>query len=475
MHETKTVQVIKTLTKGELDGLKHFLNNPYFNKNGKIKILFEFIYSFSPGFKGTNFTKVKATKKVFPNEEFDQKQINHILNLLNAKIDKFVSFLELNQDTVESELKVLEYHQRRDTKFFENQLKRIEKLLKNVKGRELLEINQRIEYLLATHYSTTQPYKERNLNVLLNALDSASMFTKLYVICEMLNHSLITNYSYDFKIEKLLNYVDSMQEVPMSLNLLKTASQTLYNVSLNQSIDLGDYFAFKNQLFLEKDVLNIEELSNLLTYLRTVFNRTNFADEQYYQEHFSLYQFGLESEIYLARGSLSTQIIKNLITVSVRADQVDWLESFLTNYKKHFPKDQAKELEAYCLACVQFERKEYKNVLKSLEGWEFNDIFLNLGKRILTIKTFYELENIELFEARINNLNRILSYYKKNKKLSDNYSEVYLSFRSMVLSTYKLIRRETEKINRLEQKIQSIPHNKLPEKKWLLQKLNEKR
>lgn len=109
MHETKTVQIIKSLTKGELEGLKHFLNNPFFNKNEKIKILFEFVYSFAPRFKAINFTKTEAFKSAFPDEVFEQKQINHLLNKLNSKIDRFLAFLELSQDPMEIELKVLEF------------------------------------------------------------------------------------------------------------------------------------------------------------------------------------------------------------------------------------------------------------------------------------------------------------------------------------------------------------------------------
>lgn len=194
MYDTKTVQIIKSLTKGEQLGLKHFLNNPFFNKNEELKKLTDFIYSFAPGFKGSNFTKESTFKNVFPNKTYDQKQINHLLNKLNTKIDKFLSFLELNQNQVDVELKVLEFHQRKDTKYFENQFNRIKKLLNGnkIKGGELLEVNQKMEYLLATYYSSVQPHKERNLKAVLLALDNTSMFKKLSIICDMLNHSLIT-------------------------------------------------------------------------------------------------------------------------------------------------------------------------------------------------------------------------------------------------------------------------------------------
>lgn len=287
---------------------------------------------------------------------------------------------------------------------------------------------------------------------------------------------LLQNYSYDLSVvQQFIKDVDSINNLSSSLGLLKTAAETLRKVRMEQTIDSAEYFIFKNQLFLEKEVLNIDELRNLLTYLRTILKRTNFEENQYYHEHFSLYEFELESEIYLVRGSLTAQIVKNIITASIRADKAEWLACFLKNYNKHFPKDQAKQLETYCLACIQFERKEYQTVLKHLKGWEFKNTFLNLSKRILTIKTYYELENIDLFEAQINNLKRMISYYKKNHKIGINHSTVYQGFSSSILSIYKIIKKETTKINELEQKIQSIHHNKLPEKKWLLQKLNEKR
>ena len=79
----------------------------------------------------------------------------------------------------------------------------------------------------------------------------------------MLNHSVITNYSYDLTIVKeFINEVCSNDNLYSSLNLWKIAASTLYKVITKQPVDSGDYFAFKNQLFQEKDILNIEELRN---------------------------------------------------------------------------------------------------------------------------------------------------------------------------------------------------------------------
>lgn len=463
MNKTKTIYLLMSLTKGELNGLKHFLGNPLFNKNTEVKTLFDFIASFAPKYSEVTFTKDHAFSKIYPKREFDQIQFNYIINKLNTRIEKFLAMLELNQDHVDQELKLLNYTRRKVPKYFDSYFNKTSKFLKanHIQGVELLYTKFKIEYQLAIHYSNIQPKKERNLSTLLTALDHYSNYEKLAIYCEMLNHSLIMAYPYDFSMVR--TFLDHLTEAIYNplLELWNTATATLLHVKEKMPIESSYYFSFKKQLFEYKEQLDHNGLRSLLTYLTTVLNRTEFNETDSCLETFNLYQFGLERKAYLVNGYLLPQDVKNIVTASLGAEQKKWLISFLTDCEKYFHKSYANELKSYCNAVLCFERKNYSDVLKALDSLEFKDVFFDHGIRILQIKVFYELEEVDKFEAAINSATTNATRCKKHNKIANHHIQRLRNFCNKIYKIYKLLPKDP-KINQIQ--IKSIPINKLQKK-----------
>jgi len=68
MKNTITVRFLKKLSKKEIKGLEAFVENPYFNPNQDIAVLYKYIDQFAPNYNQTDFIAEHAFDAVYPNK-----------------------------------------------------------------------------------------------------------------------------------------------------------------------------------------------------------------------------------------------------------------------------------------------------------------------------------------------------------------------------------------------------------------------
>ncbi len=488
MQKTKVVRLLEMMTKAELQGIKDFLYNPVFNKNQEVIQLFEFIYSFNSNYDNKRFTAEQAYKALKPKGKFDKLALNRTLNQLFEAVKRFINCLQINSKKYSEEFALLDFYFERITSItndnrFENQHKRIEQLIdKNYKGIDLLQKKLDLSYSFANYLSKFYPLKERN-SELLNNMNHHLYVSVLNLYCDILNNSLIGNLN---EIPPQINdFIDSIPDSfiahPMVELWYKTASTFLliYNTVQKDSeekainkISLDNYTEL-NKIFQERsELLSQIERYNFFVFLNTVLNYTDISEEDFYKEHFQKHKFALEKSYLFIDQKIRGQDAKNIITAAIKSQHSDWLEEFLKTYEKKIEKRFRKDLYFYGMAKIAFERREIKKSDQLISQIEVSKyIFFQISEKIMKIQIYYELEEDGLFGA-ISNLEVFLS--KKQKQLDKNDLQSNRNFCSLVKRLINTLKGDKSGAKQILEEISAIPTNGLPERSWLINKLNEK-
>jgi len=469
MEKTIVVRFLKIFSKKELIGLKLFIENPCFNSNKDVVKLFHYIEQFAPDYNQINFTAENAFTTIYPNKIFDRTAQNRLMNKLFISIKKFINALDSTSNSIETELKTLRFCAKKYPKKFDNQLKKVRKLIaKKEKGSKFYYYTIEVEQVLSNYLALFG--NETNYVAFSEVLDKYYWLLKLSLLAEMLNSKGVMAEKYDFSdLEAYLDFLEKMEHTEFPLiNLWHCAVSVLKNTIHQTPIKLQDYLIFKEQLFLNKDNLDRNELRNLYIYLRSAVKISSFEDNDYYREIFELDQMGLQEKLIFLNEQLRPQSVKNIINSAIKVGKIEWAKFFLDEYKDVFWKEFANDIFLYCTAMIDFYEGNYNKSLTYLNSVEYRNIHFDLGKRIMLIQIYYETDEFELFDKEINNLGAFIS--RNQNRIGSIFAQSHRDFAKYIKKIANIPKHDMDKI---QQEISEIPVRLLFEKKWLLSKIDE--
>jgi len=473
MKDTIVIRFLKILSERELTGLRFFVQNPYFSSNNDVARLFGYLEQFAPNFKDVNLTAENAFKEIYPNKKFDRRALNSLMNKLYDVIKRFIKASESRTNRVDVEISTLKFCKKRCPEKFENQLRRVRRLINaQEKGGMLYHYKLIAEYELMEYLAL----KLKPVNYIASSemLDKFYWFLKLPLFAETLNYKLINaEKGHDFSaLETYLKLVRQAgyAEIPL-IQLWYCIVNIFKNIIDGTSVTLEDYRKYKTLLFQNSDDLDDNDRRNLYIYLRNVIRFSSFEDDYYYREEFEIDQLVLEQGLIFLNGYLRELTIKNIINSAIRLGEIQWTKDFLCQYKDAFMREYADDIHAYCEAVINFYEGKYKEALALFTEVEYNHVLFEIEKRIKLMQIYYETEKVELF---YNEIGKLRSYISNNKNnIGDMYRQSYLDFATYARRISDTIRRDLDEITKLETEIREIPVRLLFEKKWLLDKLGE--
>jgi len=464
-----------------MTGLELFIQNPCFNKNKDIMQLFQYLKQFVPHYNDVDLTAENAFKEIYPNKEFKKSDIHLLMNKLFGVIKKFIDALLSTANQTEVELNTLIFCNQRHPDRFDNQLKKIRSTIdRNQKGSELYYYTFLAEYELSQYLAIHGT--GRNYAALSEALGKFYWLKKLSLLAEMLNYKCITsNNGYNFsQLDIYMKFIKQIGYTKTPLIELWYCLVGIFKNILDKvPVDLQDYRRFKTSFFQNIDDLHPDEKRCLYIYLRNIVRLSSFEDNDYYKEEFEIDQLGLDEGLIFFNGYLREVSVKNIINSAIRVGETQWAKDFLHQYKDIFWRRFADDVLAYCKAVINFYEGKYNEVLALFTTVKYNNvffekekgIFFEIEKRIKLVQIYYETKEEDLFYKEINNLT---SYISRNQdKVGIIYAQSYRGFANFVDRISRIIRRDLDKIAKLETEIRKIPVRLLFEKKWLLEKLNE--
>ena len=477
----KTLKVLSKLNSSSAfnwSNFEKFINSPYFNKSQEllqmIRLIKKRIRSIN-NFAELELSKEKSYSNIFKNARERQRCEKNLWQLLN----KFV-FLELPESEIYSDIALSHFYFINDlqecfNKHFENQQKL------NAEKSLYTELDYWCEYNMFRYKYffeiQNDPDRRRLIDniALSNTLKNHELYhliNSLKLQCFFINdHNIIRTEIDNQNIEKLLkktkksvlfeNYL--VQSYYYCLKILKKTTAEKSYKKLRRLLEKHKFEAFDEQILLECAV----------NFCNLIINKgENDKYLKYLNESHKLNLIAINSTIFHTNGYLDTQRVKNIVTVGLLLNKVDWVEGFIQKYQKAFIPEHKANLYNFLMSQLSFIKKNYIEALDFLKKSNLKNNFFVISKSKLEIKILYEqlqLDqcNLDIFENAIGKFKVRISRLKKENTIP---IDSYKNFTNIINQIQNTIDRD--KLIKIRTKI--VNTKLLAERKWLLEKVEAK-
>ncbi len=476
LRETKLVKLLMHFSKVERRLFNEFVQASFFNKNPKLSNLYAFLYkglSINPIPAKDPITFELAFKHIFPNETYKKERITKLCSKLFKLVERFIVIQKIENSQAEGQLLLLDYYnQHYLNDYYQVVDKNIRKLSENMtlRNNDYYRLCYNIEGASAKFLSTQLDDGRGDVNFqqTTSLLDIYYLSKKLEQACQMKNRQRTTLYPYSFDLmEEIMTFLPRSPYFKIPIIQI-----WYYAFLLLDEPQLSHYQKLKELLQEHNNLLLFLERRILYTYLENSCAKVMGTPMRYYAELFDLYKLQLKKEIIYTNGYLIPMIFRNIITVALKLEEIDWAEQFLLEHQDRIIPDyiEKEDMVSLCKALVLFEQQKYEEALNYLNLLKYNNIYTKLDERRIRLKIYYELSYEDLFDDLVNSFRKFIS--KNQKQINEVFIQLNRNFVNMV---NKLNMHHTfstgEEQKQFRKEMQEM--NLLAEKNWLLGKLKE--
>jgi len=441
----KIAKLLCAFSPNELKKFGKFVKSPYFNTDQVVIKLYDVLgKEIKKKALSENTHNIKIYNKLLnekPVKSLDEKQDAYLrakefLTIEALKENQAYCYVLLHEKLLEKKLyDILEGNLKKEDKYLEHQKSRGINYYFHKSQSEQTKLN--------TTYYQGRVGKEDNLSELIHNFD-------LYV-------STLAN---------LPQYADE----PL-LNTYRAAILML---------ESGEKSYFEKLLDLLKSDLNIPK-DNLIDFFKIAISfcarQLNEGISSYYETSFNLYKTMDNKDLLIENGTIPENNLKNIITISCRADQVKWAVQTLNKYKSFIREEVREEVYHYNLGVIEFYQNNYPKahdyftvVYQSLN--KINDIY-NVNLRIMMLKCDYEIEQINQ-ESSIAQWHATKKFIRTNQSLSSRNKTAWQNFISIASILHQIKHKYTRTtLEQVKQKMEELGNDNIADKQWLLDKIEK--
>lgn len=462
MEGSKLLDLLLGFSAKSFRELDEWLQSPIFNKN---QDLLDFYQCILPELKkGQAPTKKAVFKKLYPQKNFDERQINYQMSFLLKQAEAYLAYQSYQSQPLREEYYCLRAYADlgldKHYNYILNQTKR------RLKKRRRDADYYYYQYLLAeveNQYFLQQKLRryDPRLQQASDFLDRFFLASKLRYACEMLDRRQMFAADYQPQLlDEIWSYIESRdwKEEPFIdiyaqiLRMLRHPTDEAYFETLQQLLE--------NQAAAFSEEQQREWYTYALNYC---VRKINKGQKHFMMPLFELYRYLIEAHLAFEQGKLSPWSYKNMIGLGLRLEQFDYIESFIETYTPFLDEEFQKDALHYNRAELHYYKKEYEQAHEHLLQVELSeDIHYKLGGRRLLLKIYWESEEEEALLALFASFRMFL---RRNQLIAQRVREGYLAFIQIVQQLHR------GKTADLEQKIKET--RDLPERAWLRAKLKE--
>lgn len=471
MQKSQLIESLSYLSADQFKKFGDFVHSSYHNTNEKLKSLYECIQSSYPDLTSQLLDKKKVYPKLYSNEKYNDDKLRAMMSLLLKLLKDFLVIEHLSQDE-ESYNKTLStaYWQLGMEKQYE---KSQEKQVKLLKQNEMQDISYFLHYhqLNESAYDFLVQKKDPSvgevLKDLLGNLDAYYFAKRLKYSCEALNRKNIADEAFDIdtllSIESFIKQNETVAEIAL-VAIYYQILQTLKDETNEQNFE-------KLVSLLEQHVHLFPASENKVMYgyaMNYCIKKINIGKSKYLNELFNLYKLLLRFDLIYEGKYISQWDYKNIVTVGLRLNELDWTESFIEDYKSKLTPSVRDNAYKYNLANLSYFKNDFEKTMELLREVEFTEMSYELSSKSLLLKSYYELEEFNALFALADTFKLFL---RRSKRIS-NYQK----------TIYKNLIRYIVKLSKLKSKFQKVPKHvreaienssEIADKSWLLKKVEE--
>ena len=470
MQKRKTILLLKSLSKEELDAFDKFVRSPYFNESDRITSLLEFLKNFAPDFAHASMNMKAAYSYIFPDSAYDENRLIRLLFRLGRLVEQFIgvhTFAE--KEEMAYVYRLFFFEEKNNPDLFAQQLKSLRQYLKKHTlpthradyARFLLEKAQSNFQHRQRHYTKG----DVNLQHSMDALDHFYLVEKLMLATAMQSRQEVISISYQpaFLANLLKELGENLEQFPPTVRIWFQAYQLIHPESTS-----ANYFALKKELFSHLEEIEKVDGMALLSILQNALHKVIGQDDSgYYEELFDLYDAQIRQNwVYAPDGLILPALFNNIVTVAIKLNRFDWASDFVEKEGKKLKQELRQDLLGYNQARLAFCQQEYGKALRLTATISPKDVFLSLGLRRLQLKIYFEKGDEDALHATIGSFRVYLS---RMAQVAPRHKESHLAFLNFLSQLLRLEADEEAKVASLRDAIAGTAM--LPERDWLLEKL----
>lgn len=456
MQNSKLIETLKTLETKELTRFKEYVHSPFFNKHKVVCKLCNYMLGFAPKFEHKKLSKEHIFKHLFPNETYNSTAVYTYTSNLLILLTDYLATSKFEENQLQVKLYSLQALRSRGlVKQFNTIAKQYTSLLnKTIRDRDY----HYYQAALYNEFDRILPVRNQDQNIQLKdtELEIVFLIDKMQIACDMINRNSIIGSDYKTSgINLVLEWLESDKEYYLKFpevrinytiyKLIKTDNKEYYD-------DLRAFLTDKTHIYPKTKIKLIYDY--LINYC---IKKMNTGDLDYFREFFELHRFLLKEEVLLLEdGSLDEWDYKNIVTAGARLGEFDWVETFIYEYKNFVRLGARENVFNYNLAYYYFSKNKYSNTLELLHHVEFTDSSYYIGAKIIQLKCYYVLGELE---ASLSLIATFKNYIQRSKVLSDYKKEMN---QNMLKMAKKVIALEAKKI--------TLSKNKIKEQKTVLKR-----
>ncbi len=482
MHNRKLIRLLKTLTEKEFLQLGKFLQSSFFNTNKQVIRLFDFFkdHKHYPDFDHPDLSKEWVDKTLFQGNDysFDPKRIRDLMSDLSVLVEEYMILIESRNkaDLTKDQLLLKAFSKRNLYKLFkiktDSVISRLEKQrIRNVDYyRNLFTLNHQFFFHPDTlkHQPAT-----KNINAVLESLDTFYALAKLRITCELLSREQIFSEHYNNDlIQEVMHIALEKYSNDNQLFLIYTGLIELFSKGYVAST----YAEIKSYYFEKLDTIGKEEQKVILHYLINIVLTVLYSNKKIVPEVFDLYQLGLKHNILIHNMRLTPATYSNIVILGSTLKHFDWTQNFIETHEKYLDLKIREETKLMSQAYFYFNKTEYDKAFDLISNHKLPSELYNIRSRGLLVRILMEKFLLDsdfhtLLTSKIESLRKKI---ERSKSISDNKKKAYHNFVIYIRRLTILLRTKPKRFkNSLEKLKKEIQTDQaLVAKAWLLVKID---
>ena len=477
MQDSKLIGLLKALSKKDLAQLGKYFQFHYRKTNNAV-VLFNHLADFAPDFNAEDLDKELAYKQVFKSKSYNDNVMRRTTSKLLEMCEEFIALNQLQQNEKAKKLALMRFYNEQGLdKHFKSVYRTWEKEQQQA-GQidELYFFNQfLVEQEISNQIFRQQDRSvEPNLKSISKELDNFYLMHKLKICCSSINYQLLSNTQYELPLmDELVAYLKKNEAKQPPI----VCAYFYALLTLVESDNEMHFRKLSTLLFANTQTFHPDEQGDLFVLSQNYcIKRINKGDEKYLNELLELYKTGLDNGLLLKKGFLSPLDYKNIVTLGTRLQFFEWTENFIKTYSKHLNQKIRDSYYHYNLARLYFGKKDFNQILPLLNKVEHQEVFVMLDVKVMMMKTYYELGNIDLLEYIIKSVYR---FFAKMEDLNMVQNEVLKFLRKALYLNDTELRKAFLKLKNKLEMLSEHPYEKrsflyLDLISWLESKLSGK-
>lgn len=458
--------MLHLLSRSESAALRKYLQSPYHNARADVVLLLDCLLSKKTINLEAPLDRKAIFKAVYPDVDFDNKQLNYVVSYLIKLMEGFIAQEEYEQSIQDQSLNVLRgFRQRRWLHLCERAHRNALKKIENQPFRNAAYHRKSFEVSNEFMREQTQHSRIATLdyNKLSEAHEKAFFIEKLQLGCMIQSRQAVATNLFETGFLPMM--LDFLKGHPWLQDPSVAAWYHGFHIQSNHEA-IQDFESLKKVIFQHGSLFNDVERHDLfLLAVNFSIRRINSGDPAFARILFELYQEGLGQHVFLENGVITRWSYNNIVNAALKMGEITWSLQFLEEYRPKLEPAFRDTNYYFNLARCLYEQGLMDKALESLLRMEYDDVLQNLSAKTLQVKIYYDTQSWQALDSLLDSM----SIYMRRKKVLGYHKENYTNIVRLVQRLIALPPGERAAKQDLKQEIESC--KVLSEKGWLLKKI----